>query len=46
MVDFNAWLVKLIEEEYIHQRIAMENSPNKDDLSMRLKKFGGATQKH
>lgn len=45
MVDFNAWLVKLIEEEYIHQRVAMETSPNKDDLSMRLKKFGGASQK-
>ncbi|MEO1007205.1 MAG: PilT/PilU family type 4a pilus ATPase [Planctomycetota bacterium] len=45
MVDFNAWLVKLIEEEYIHQRIAMEASPNKDDLSMRLKKFGGASSK-
>lgn len=45
MVDFNAWLVKLIEEEYIHQRIAMESSPNKDDLQMRLKKFGGASQK-
>ena len=45
MVDFNAWLVKLIEEEYIHQRIAMEASPNKDDLQMRLKKFGGASQK-
>jgi len=45
MVDFNAWLVKLIEEEFIHQRVAMETSPNKDDLSMRLKKFGGASQK-
>jgi len=45
MVDFNASLVKLIESEFIHQRVAMEASPNKDDLSMRLKKFGGASSK-
>ena len=37
MVDFNGSLVKLVEQEYIHTRVAMESSPNQDELKMRLK---------
>lgn len=40
MIDFNGTLVKLVEEEYIHMRVAMEASPNVDELTMRLKKLG------
>jgi twitching motility protein PilT len=40
MKDFNQSLVELVEQEYIHTRVAMENSPNADDLMMRLKKLG------
>lgn len=39
MKDFNQSLVELVEQEYIHMRVAMENSPNADDLMMRLKKL-------
>ncbi len=39
MVDFNDSLVQLVEQEYIHMRVAMEASPNVDDLQMKLKKF-------
>lgn len=37
MIDFNGSLVKLVEQEYIHTRVAMETTPNPDELSMRLK---------
>ncbi len=37
MQDFNGALVKLVEEEYIHMRVALESSPNVDELKMRLK---------
>ena len=37
MQDFNASLVKLVEQEYIQMRVAMESSPNVDELKMRLK---------
>lgn len=40
MVDFNESLVDLVEREYIHMRVAMESSPNVDELMMRLKKLG------
>ncbi|MEM8757272.1 MAG: PilT/PilU family type 4a pilus ATPase [Planctomycetota bacterium] len=40
MIDFNGSLVKLVEEEYIHMRVAQESSPNLDELMMRLKKMG------
>jgi len=40
MIDFNGALVKLVEEEYIHMRTAMESSPNVDELKMRLKGIG------
>ncbi len=37
MMDFNLSLVKLVEQEYIHMRTAMEATPNADELRMRLK---------
>jgi twitching motility protein PilT len=40
-VDFNQSLVDLVEKEYIHMRVALEASPNVDELQMRLKKLGG-----
>ncbi len=39
MLDFNDSLVQLVEKEYIHTRVALEASPNVDDLQMKLKKF-------
>ncbi|PCI09510.1 twitching motility protein PilT [bacterium] len=39
MIDFNDSLVRLVEEEYIHMRTALEASPNVDELQMKLKKF-------
>jgi hypothetical protein len=41
MKDFNQSLVELVEGEYIHMRVALEASPNVDELQMRLKKLGG-----
>ena len=40
MIDFNESLVQLVEKEYIHMRTAMDATPNKDELMMRLKKLG------
>ena len=40
MKDFNLSLVELVEKEFIHMRVALEASPNADDLQMRLKKLG------
>jgi twitching motility protein PilT len=40
MRDFNASLVQLVEQEYIHMRVALEASPNVDELKMRLKGIG------
>lgn len=40
MVDFNQSLVDLVEKEYIHMRVAIDASPNVDELMMRLKKLG------
>jgi twitching motility protein PilT len=40
MVDFNMSLVKLVEQEYIHLRVAEESSPNVDEFRMMLKKLG------
>ena len=39
MKDFNQSLVELVEQEYIHMRVAMEATPNADELQMRLKKL-------
>lgn len=40
MIDFNDSLVQLVEQEYIHMRVAQEASPNVDELMMKLKKLG------
>lgn len=40
MKDFNQSLVELVEQEFIHMRVALEASPNADELQMRLKKLG------
>ncbi|MCA9292301.1 MAG: PilT/PilU family type 4a pilus ATPase [Phycisphaerales bacterium] len=40
MTDFNGSLVKLVETEFIHTRVAMESTPNQDELKMRLKGIG------
>jgi twitching motility protein PilT len=40
MTDFNGSLVDLVEREYIHMKVAMEATPNADELMMRLKKLG------
>jgi len=40
MRDFNHSLVELVEKEFIHMRVAMESTPNADELTMRLKKLG------
>ena len=40
MIDFNGSLVKLVEQEYIHMRTALESTPNADELTMRLKGIG------
>ncbi|MCC6285078.1 MAG: PilT/PilU family type 4a pilus ATPase [Phycisphaerales bacterium] len=40
MKDFNQSLVELVESEYIHMRVALEASPNVDELKMKLKKLG------
>ncbi len=40
-IDFNQSLVTLVEQEFIHVRVALEASPNVDELNMRLKKLGG-----
>ncbi len=39
MIDFNQSLVELVEAEMIHLRVAMEATPNADELQMRLKKL-------
>ena len=40
MIDFNQALVDLVEREMIHLRVAMDATPNSDELQMRLKKLG------
>lgn len=37
MIDFTSSLVKLVESEYIHHRVAMEATPKPEELKMRLK---------
>lgn len=37
MIDFTSCLVKLVEDEYIHYKVAMSATPNPEELSMRLK---------
>lgn len=40
MCDFNQSLVELVEKEMVHVRVALEVTPNADELQMRLKKLG------
>jgi twitching motility protein PilT len=40
MIDFTSSLVKLVEENYIHQRVALEATPKPEELKMRLKGIG------
>ncbi|MGD9688824.1 MAG: type IV pilus twitching motility protein PilT [Phycisphaerales bacterium] len=42
MKDFNGSLVELVEQEYIHVRVAMDATPNPNELTMRLKKLGSS----
>lgn len=37
MVDFTTALVRLVESEYIHHRVAIEATPKPEELKMRLK---------
>jgi twitching motility protein PilT len=37
MIDFTSSLVKLVEQEYIHHRVALEATPKPEELKMRLK---------
>jgi twitching motility protein PilT len=37
MLDFTTALVNLVEDEYIHSRIALESTPKPEELKMRLK---------
>lgn len=37
MIDFNGSLVKLVETEFIHTRVAFDATPNADELRMQLK---------
>lgn len=37
MVDFTTSLVRLVEQEYIHAKVALEATPKPEELKMRLK---------
>jgi len=37
MVDFTSSLVRLVEEEWIHHKVALEATPRPEELKMRLK---------
>ncbi|MBL9140630.1 MAG: PilT/PilU family type 4a pilus ATPase [Phycisphaerae bacterium] len=37
MIDFTSSLVQLVEQEYIHQSVAMQATPKPEELRMRLK---------
>jgi twitching motility protein PilT len=37
MLDFTSALVKLVEGEYIHHKVALSNTPRPEELKMRLK---------
>ena len=37
MIDFTSSLVKLVEQEYIHAKVALEATPKPEELRMRLK---------
>jgi twitching motility protein PilT len=37
MIDFTSSLVRLVEEEYIHHKVALQATPKPEELKMRLK---------
>ena len=37
MLDFTSALVELVEQEYIHQDVALAATPKPEELKMRLK---------
>ena len=37
MIDFTSSLVKLVEQEYIHHKVALSATPKPEELKMRLK---------
>ena len=37
MIDFTSSLVKLVEQEYVHVKVALEATPKPEELRMRLK---------
>jgi twitching motility protein PilT len=37
MIDFTSSLVRLVETEYIHHRVALQATPKPEELKMRLK---------
>jgi len=37
MIDYTSSLVQLVEDEYIHHKVAMESTPKPEELRMRLK---------
>ena len=39
MMDFNSSLARLVEEEYVHQQVALEATPKPEELKMILKGF-------
>ena len=39
MIDFNSSLARLIDEEYVHQQVALEATPKPEELKMILKGF-------
>ncbi|MCZ6837357.1 MAG: PilT/PilU family type 4a pilus ATPase [Planctomycetota bacterium] len=39
MIDFNSSLAQLVEDEYVHQSVALEATPKPDELKMILKGF-------
>jgi hypothetical protein len=37
MIDFTSSLVKLVEQEYVHVKVALEATPKPEELKMKLK---------
>jgi twitching motility protein PilT len=40
MVDFTSSLLELVEQEYVHNKVALEATPKPEELKMRLKGIG------
>ncbi len=43
MIDFTSALVELVEQEWIHHRVALEATPKPEELKMRLKGISAGT---